>query len=288
MQSFNKLLLQKTEVASSWLARLAPKGGGSVARAARYALEAGGKRIRPVLALAVCRALGGGEAAVMPFACAVEFIHTYSLIHDDLPCMDNDDLRRGKPSCHIKYGEAAALLAGDALLTHAFETASHAKADAALITEVIKVLSSAAGIGGMIGGQAMDIEGVSTAEGLTRLCKMKTGALICAAAKIGVLSSGCSDKKVLDSAARYGENLGIAFQIKDDLLDVLGDERLIGKRVGKDAQAGKKTFVDHLGIDGARAALAGYTEGAKEALGMFGDRGEFLRCFADYLLGRQY
>lgn len=286
---FKQELLQKTETVNRWLSTLAPKGGGShgeIFEAVNYSVNAGGKRMRPVLALAVCEMLGGGERDVMPFACALEYIHTYSLIHDDLPCMDDDDMRRGMPTCHKKYGEATALLAGDALLNYAFEIMSGADAPAELIVEAVKVISFASGMNGMIGGQVMDIKGAASYDGLVELYRMKTGALISAAARIGVLSSGRKDDKILNAVANYAENLGIAFQIKDDLLDVEGDEADIGKRTGHDAQIGKKTFVDFLGISGAHAALADYTQNAKKALEGFGDGAGFLLGFADYLLDR--
>jgi geranylgeranyl diphosphate synthase type II len=286
---FKQELSYKTETVNRWLSTLAPKGAGrqgDIFEAVNYSVNAGGKRMRPVLALAVCEMLGGTEHNVMPFACALEYIHTYSLIHDDLPCMDDDDMRRGMPTCHIKHGEALALLAGDALLNYAFEIMSGADASAELIVEVVKIISNASGMNGMIGGQVIDIKGTGSYDELVELYKMKTGALIAAAAKIGVLSSGKKDDNILNAVREYAENLGIAFQIKDDLLDVEGDEAVIGKRTGHDAKTGKKTFVYFLGISGAHEALSDYTRNAKKAIEIFGERARFLSEFADYLLSR--
>jgi geranylgeranyl diphosphate synthase type II len=286
---FKRQLEDKTQTVNKWLEQLAPRGSGiysEIFDAANYSVNAGGKRIRPVLSLAVCELLGGSEQAVMPFACALEYIHTYSLIHDDLPCMDNDELRRGMPTCHVKHGEAMALLAGDALLTYAFEIISHAKVDGEVIAEAVRIISHSCGANGMIGGQVIDIKGTKSYEEQVELARMKTGALISAAAEIGVLASGNRDDNLKSAIMSYAQNLGIAFQIKDDLLDVEGIEAVIGKKTGHDAETGKRTFVTYLGIDGAREKLQDYTAHAVASIDVFGEKGFFLRNMAEYLLSR--
>ncbi|OQB15951.1 MAG: Farnesyl diphosphate synthase [Firmicutes bacterium ADurb.Bin193] len=287
--NFTDELSKKTQTAERWLKRLSPNGEGyhkTIFEVVNYSLEAGGKRIRPVLALGVCEMLGGREEDVMPLACAVEFIHTSSLIHDDLPCMDDDDLRRGKPTSHIRFGEALALLGGDALLFYAFETIANAGLPADTALEAVKILASASGISGMVGGQVIDIKGADSYDELISLYKMKTGALLEASVKLGVLAAGNTDPKVRDALDAYAANLGIAFQIKDDILDVEGEEKVIGKKTGRDAAIGKKNFVNSLGIDGARLASVEYANNAKNALQMFGDKSKFLVSLADYLIFR--
>ncbi|MDE6133098.1 MAG: polyprenyl synthetase family protein, partial [Oscillospiraceae bacterium] len=199
----------------------------SIAQAMWYSLSAGGKRIRPVLMLEFCRMCGGDVEKVLPSACALEMIHTFSLIHDDLPCMDNDDFRRGKPSCHKAYGEAEALLAGDALLNLAYEIISSSGLPAETKIAVISELSMDVGINGMIGGQVIDTsyDGKMIADLLLEMYSMKTGALLKAACKIGCIAAG-ADVEKLKAAETYAEKLGLAFQIKDDILDVSGDEKL--------------------------------------------------------------
>jgi len=200
--------------------------------------------------------------------------------------MDNDDLRRGMPTNHIKYGEAMALLAGDTLLNYAFENIANAKAEPKLIVEMLKIISSASGANGMIGGQVVDIQGAKTYEELITMHKMKTGELISVSAKVGAIASG-ADSPQFEKITAYAENLGLAFQIRDDLLDVEGDEEALGKPIGSDEVSGKCTFVNFLGIDGAKLALNEYTTRAKQSLEIFGDKAEFLLDLADYLLKRQ-
>jgi len=286
--TFTKELAQKIEYANKWLEILSPKGEGyhsHIFDCANYSIKAGGKRIRPILALAVCEMLGGNIEQVIHFACAIEFIHTYSLIHDDLPSMDNDDLRRGMPTNHIKYGEAMALLAGDTLLNYAFETIANAKAEPKLIVDVLRAISSASGVNGMIGGQVVDINGAKTYDELITMHKMKTGELISVSAKVGAITSG-ADSLQFEQITSYAENLGMAFQIRDDLLDVEGDEVSLGKPIGSDEKSGRCTFVNFLGIDGTKDALNEYTKKAKDSLDIFGDKAEFLLNLADYLLKR--
>ncbi len=237
------------------------------AEAMAYSLEAGGKRLRPMLALEFCRLAGGEPEKAMPFACAVEMIHTYSLIHDDLPCMDNDDMRRGKPSCHKAFGEATALLAGDALLTKAFEMLSKAELPPERIVKAAAILSRCAGIDGMIGGQAVDLLNEAQAPDFDILeltCRLKTAALLQAACLLGTAAAG--NDQMTDKAREYGLNLGLAFQIVDDILDVTGDSALLGKPVGSDAENGKTTFVTLCGLEKARELAEKYSRGAVEVL----------------------
>lgn len=233
--------------------------------AMRYSLLAGGKRLRPMLTLALCETCGGSAEEALPFAAAVEMVHTYSLIHDDLPCMDNDDYRRGKPTNHKVYGEAVAVLAGDALLTAAFSQLAAASLPAERVVRAVDALSRCAGELGMVGGQVLDIN----AE--TRLCteqevydiqSRKTGALISAACRLGVIAAGGSDEQ-LRSAVRYAEAIGLAFQIEDDILDVIGDEKKLGKATGMDEA--KNTFVRLYGIERCRVMIAEQTEIALQA-----------------------
>ena len=269
----------------------------SVVDAMRYAISAGGKRVRPVLVTACADMLGGSRYDAARVALAVECVHNYSLIHDDMPCMDDDELRRGRPTCHIAYGEAVALLAGDGLLNSAFEILSdraafEAVSDSALIS-IIDCLSRASGVLGMIGGQVMDMEqegreSVSAAE-LERMHAGKTGALIRAAAVCGCLCAGRAaddaDTKAID---RFAEKLGLAFQIKDDILDVTGAEEVLGKPIGSDERSGKNTFVSVFGLAEAEKRLKLVTAEAKAELERFGERADFLRELADFLLGRNY
>lgn len=258
--------------------------------AMEYSLHAGGKRIRPVLSLA-CEVLFDAQNAVMPFACALEMIHTYSLIHDDLPCMDDDDLRRGKPSNHVVFGEAMAVLAGDALLTRAFEVAvKESKLSAERTLKCIAVLAEAAGTEGMIGGQVIDMESENRsvdAETLHAMHCGKTGALMVGAVKLGAIAGG-ADEEEMQRLIHFAQNLGLAFQIKDDILDVEGNAELLGKNTGMDAQMQKTTFVTLYGLDKSKEMLAEYTQRAKDSLEIFGGRADFLRNLADYLLQRKY
>lgn len=254
-----------------------------------YSLKNGGKRIRPVLTLEFCRICGGDYKSAIPFAVAVEMIHTYSLIHDDLPCMDNDDVRRGKPSSHMVYGEANALLAGDGLLTLAFETVLSAEIDADKKTKAALELAKAAGVSGMIGGQVMDLaneEKITTFDEITTAEMLKTGALIKVAAVMGCIAAG-ANKVQLEAAEKYCGNIGLAFQILDDILDVTSDEKTLGKPIGSDSENGKSTFVSLLGLDESKRLAAELTEKAKKSLDIFGSEGEFLSCLADKLYERK-
>lgn len=254
-----------------------------------YSLGIGGKRIRPILMLEFYRLCGGKEQGIYNFAVALEMIHTYSLIHDDLPCMDNDDFRRGKPSCHKAYDEATAVLAGDGLLTEAFAFASKANiADAEAKIAAINVLAECAGVKGMIGGQIIDIQNEGkniSKEKLLKLYAMKTGALIVAAAKIGCILAGANNK--IELAETYAKNIGLAFQIVDDILDATGDEALLGKPLHSDEKNNKTTFITFCGIEESKKTVAALTDGAKDCINKIGGNGEFLKQMADYLAIRE-
>ena len=262
----------------------------AVLDAVRYSLLNGGKRIRPILLLEFYKLCGKNDDNAYNFAIALEMIHTYSLIHDDLPCMDDDDFRRGKESCHKKFGEAIALLAGDALLTEAFNFASQTKGiDSELVLKSIRVLAENAGLAGMIGGQAIDITNSADIDIqlLLKMYAMKTSALIENACVCGALLAGADDNTVI-SAKLYAENLGIAFQIVDDILDFEGDEKLLGKPIGSDSKNDKKTVVTLLGIDGAKKLATQYTEKAISALQQINGDKESLIAITDYLLARKF
>ncbi len=257
-----------------------------------YSLLGGGKRIRPFLVNEVCRALGGSEERAMPFACALEMIHTYSLIHDDLPCMDDDDMRRGKPTNHKKFGYATALLAGDALLTKAFLVASsNPFADSDTRAEAVRLMAKAAGDRGMIGGQIMDLHGETRQlpfDTLLRLHRKKTGALIECAARLGALAAGFApDTEESEEAAEYARGVGLAFQVIDDVLDSCGNEAELGKTIGADASHHKTTFLTYYDPCGAREYASALTENAKSAIRKWRDR-DTLTDLADYLLNRTY
>ncbi|HOG12830.1 MAG: polyprenyl synthetase family protein [Smithellaceae bacterium] len=260
--------------------------------AMRYSVFAGGKRIRPILCMASAEACGGDLAPVMPVACALELIHTYSLIHDDLPSMDNDDFRRGKPTSHKVFGEAAAILAGDALLTEAFALLSRAE-KVRLAAErrlaVIQEIALAAGAAGMVGGQALDIRTDKEdpdIEALTDMHRRKTGALIMAAVKTGALIAGADERK-LSALTGYANRIGVAFQIADDILNVEGDERLMGKRTGSDAARGKITYASLLGLEAAKARLADEVGAAAACIASFDARALPLRAIARFIMERK-
>lgn len=259
--------------------------------AMEYSLLAGGKRIRPVLTLEACRACGGQPESALPFACAVEMVHTYSLIHDDLPCMDDDDLRRGKPSNHKVFGEAAAVLAGDALLTAAFETALKRGEEIPAERRVAATacLARAAGPRGMVGGQSLDLasEGRAvTRQELERLQNLKTGALLSAAVEMGCIAAGSTAEEQA-ALVQYAKKLGLAFQVRDDMLDVEGNEQNLGKHTGGDLAHDKFTFFTLLGMDGCHSLVEKLTREALEALRPFGRKAEFLAWLAEMLARRE-
>ena len=262
-----------------------------ISDACKYSLLLGGKRIRPFLINSFYMLCGGTGCYSFNFEAAMECIHTYSLIHDDLPCMDNDDMRRGKPSCHIKFGEEYALLAGDALLTGAFGLASTTKnIDSALVLKALLELSNSAGINGMIGGQTVDLlyeNKEADVEVLKLICSLKTGALIKASCKIGCILAGANDKQII-AAETFAQKLGLAFQIVDDILDETSTEEKLGKPIHSDKENNKSTFVSLLGIDECRRLVVVLTQEAKECLDIFGQEAETLKEFADYLCNRDY
>lgn len=236
-----------------------------------YSLLAGGKRIRPVLTLETCRLCGSAPEMALSFACAVEMVHTYSLIHDDLPAMDNDELRRGRRTNHIVYGESTAILAGDALLTAAFEQLTRAELPNRRIVEAVRCLSRAAGPAGMVGGQALDMAGEGRAldqEELELLQSLKTGALISAAAELGCIAAGGTPEQ-RGQVRAYAQALGRAFQIRDDMLDVTSSEEELGKTVGSDRNNEKSTFVTALGLDGCAVLIERLTRQGIEAINSF-------------------
>ena len=265
----NSYLKTQSKKINRALLKYLPKKGERVSHlyeAMRYAVMSGGKRIRPVLLLGAARAVGGSEVSVMPAACAVEFVHNYSLIHDDLPCMDDDPVRRGRPACHVKFGEVTALLAGDALLTLAFQILSQTKK-----SEAVRILAEAAGARGMVGGQALDMEFKNKEPDLPTIEYIntrKSGSLIAASLKIGALLSG-GTKKEVESLYRYGKYTGLLFQIVDDMLDGQG-------------------YAEVLGLSEARQKAAELGLRAKKELSMFGSRAKILNSITDFVLERKH
>ena len=260
---------------------------GRLQEAMRYSLLAGGKRVRPVMTLAFCEALGGEARRALTLGAALECVHTYSLIHDDLPCMDDDDLRRGRPTCHKVYGETMAVLAGDALQAEAFRLISHAPGlSAEQRIDAVHTLSAACGGDGMVAGQALDVEGLACDEASLRdLCLRKTGGLLGAAADLGCIAAG-ADAEARRLALSYAEHIGLAFQVRDDMLDVIADQEEFGKPVGSDKEEGKRTFVDLLGLEGCGKLVEEETALAKGSVSGF-PRGGFLLELADSLADRR-
>jgi geranylgeranyl diphosphate synthase, type II len=261
----------------------------SIHKAMRYSLFAGGKRVRPILCIAAAQAVSDSPAGIESAACALELIHTYSLIHDDLPALDNDDLRRGRPTCHKVFGEAIAILAGDALLTLAFQVLAQLDCEPARKTSLINELAVASGtVGGMIGGQVHDIEGEGkhpTAALLEAIHRAKTGALLRASLRIGAIYAG-ADEAQLQALSCFGEHIGLAFQIVDDVLDVEQSSEALGKTAGKDAQQHKITFPAVYGLERSRAMAEQERLAAHLALRNFDDRAERLRQLADFIVRR--
>ena len=254
--------------------------------AIRYSILGGGKRIRPVLTLEFARLGGINWRLALPFACALELVHNYSLIHDDLPCMDDDDLRRGKPTTHKAYGETLAILAGDALQPEAFRLILEAPAlSGERKLDAMRVLLNACGADGMVAGQVLDtLCPIENTEQLRHMEELKTGCMIAAAAELGCAASGMN-AGMRNLAVQYAKDLGLAFQIRDDMLDVEGDAAVFGKPIGSDKEEGKFTFVDALGIEGCRAEVARLTEEAKAVVRHWADS-DFLVTLADKLAGR--
>jgi farnesyl diphosphate synthase/geranylgeranyl diphosphate synthase type II len=261
--------------------------------AMRYALFNGGKRVRPLLVYLVNQLLNGNINQADAPACAIECVHSYSLVHDDLPAMDDDELRRGKPTCHIAYDEATAILAGDALQCFAFELLSSTNnpANANTKLQMVSVLAKASGDKGMVAGQAFDLSHVDkslTLEQLKQMHAHKTGALINAAIELGYLSAECQDVTAKTALLAYGEAIGLAFQVKDDILDIEGDTQTLGKPQGSDIEQNKPTYPALLGMEGAKAKLDSLHKDALEAIQPFGNQGQLLRELADYIVNRSY
>lgn len=288
-------LKERMQQVDSALDRYLPEGETLPAilhDAMRYSVFAGGKRIRPILMLAACEAVGGEVKNVLPAACAIEMIHSYSLIHDDLPAMDDDDFRRGNPTNHKVYGEATAILAGDGLLTEAFILLSNRSVwwdiPAATYLEVIHILAKSSGSRGMVGGQVVDMEMEEKPIDLPTLEYIhthKTGALILAAIEIGALLGGASAEQ-RQALCRYGEAAGLAFQVADDILDIVADQSQLGKDVGSDQQRGKATYPALLGLAGARQHASELRNLALSSLDSFGDSARPLREIASYIVDR--
>lgn len=266
-------------------------GETKVMEAMRYSALAGGKRLRPFLTVESAKLFGVNPDVAMLTAAAIEFVHTYSLVHDDLPAMDNDDFRRGKPSCHKQFGEAAAILAGDALLTYAFEVLSHPSvhADPNVRCELIRSLARASGVRGMVGGQMMDLDAEHqdmTADEVIRLQRLKTGELFAVSCEVGAVL-GKAPEAMRARLARYAHDMGLAFQITDDLLDEEGTRTQTGKGVKKDKAAGKATLISVLGIERAREQSQTLAKQAIEHLSAFDNRADSLRALASYVVTRK-
>lgn len=295
----NRYLQEKKERVDSVLERYLPKKEEltlNLHKAMQHSLFAGGKRIRPILSIASFEAAGGKGERILPFACALEMIHTYSLIHDDLPAIDNDDYRRGKPTCHKVFGEAIAILAGDGLLTEAFRLMTsqpakeHASNDEALVLDLINEVAQAAGVLGMVGGQVVDIESEGKAVDLPTVQYIhthKTGAMILASVRVGAKLGGAKET-LLKAMTRYGENLGLAFQVADDVLNVEGKAALMGKKTGSDQVKGKATYPSVLGVEESKIRSKELVEMAVDALKPFGPEADPLREIARFIIAREY
>jgi len=300
-----KYLQEKKEIVDSALEkyfRNKPDSAGeavfpnSLHKAIQYSLLAGGKRIRPILSMAAFEAIGGRGDKILPFACALEMIHTYSLIHDDLPALDNDDYRRGKPTCHKVFGESIGILAGDALLTEAFKLMTDRAIqefsirDGGSILDVINEVAQAAGMSGMVGGQVLDIESEGKEVDFPTLQYIhthKTGALILVSVRVGAKLGGASEE-TLKALTHYGERIGLAFQIADDILNVEGKAALLGKKTGSDLSRGKATYPVLLGLEESKRRAKELVELAVKAIESFGPEAEPLREIAWFILSREY
>ena len=294
-----RYLQEQKERVDSALERYLPKKeelASNLYSAMQHSLFAGGKRIRPILSIASFEAAGGKGERILSFACALEMIHTYSLIHDDLPAIDNDDYRRGKPTCHKVFGEAVALLAGDGLLTEAFRLMTHPHAterspgDEALLLDLISEVAQAAGVSGMVGGQVVDIESEGKAVDLPTVQYIhthKTGAMILASVRVGARLGGAKET-LLKALTRYGESLGLSFQIADDILNVEGKAALMGKQTGTDLFKRKATYPSVLGVEESKIRSKELVEMAVDALKQLGSEVDPLREIARFIIAREY
>lgn len=295
--NFDKILSEKKRRVEEHLYTYFSDHSGlqqTVYQAADYSLKAGGKRLRPVLLLEACQLFGGEEQDAMAFACAMEMIHTYSLIHDDLPAMDDDDFRRGKPTNHVVYGEGIAILAGDGLLNHAYEVmireTLQAGAQKDRYLEAMQEIAVAAGIHGMIAGQVVDLESENKnvpLETVDFIHTHKTGAMITAALTAGAIIGGAAAAD-LDKIRHYGRNIGMAFQIIDDILDITGDQEKLGKDIGSDVEKQKSTYPSILGLEKSRSIAQELLRESKEILADYGDKGAFLKALSDFLANREF
>jgi len=287
-------LVARANRALAALFPVSPDDGDTLLQAMRYAVLGGGKRLRPLLVHAAGHAVGGTHDALDAPACAVELIHAYSLVHDDLPAMDDDALRRGQPTCHVAYGEAMAILAGDALQALAFEILAadrHMHVSDAVRVRMLQTLGSACGAQGMAGGQAVDLNATGTrldVTALERMHEMKTGALIRASVQLGALAGGCMDEAELQALDRYARAVGLAFQVRDDILDVEADTAVLGKTAGKDAAQDKPTFPALLGMDASRERLHALVDEALDAVAFLGEPAELLVHLARFTAARAH
>ncbi|MGI9115703.1 MAG: polyprenyl synthetase family protein [Chthoniobacterales bacterium] len=292
--NLKRYLAARQKLIDRALDRFLPKGTvapPTIHRAMRYSLFAGGKRLRPILTLAAAEACGGKSSAALPLACAMECIHTYSLVHDDLPSMDNDNFRRGRATCHKVFGDGIAILAGDALLTVAFEIAARARSTRRYsMSDILREIAGAAGSRRLIAGQVEDLEAEGkrvSREQLRYIHENKTAAMIAVSVRLGAMSAN-ADAKKRRAITNFGRALGLAFQVIDDILDVTQTSEKLGKSAGKDVAARKATYPAVIGLDASRAEARRLTAAAQRALSIFGRKAEPLREMANYLLAREY
>lgn len=291
---FKDVLKEKIDYIETLLNEYMPKEEGyqqTIMQAMNYSLKAGGKRLRPILTLESCKIVGGKEEDAIPFAVAIEMIHTYSLIHDDLPALDNDDLRRGKPTNHKVFGEAMATLAGDALLNYAFEVMLYSsidKKDSNKYLKAINEIAKHAGIYGMIGGQVVDVESenkIIDKDKLDFIHLNKTAAMIVGCMRAGAIIGGASEEE-LEKVTKYGKNIGLSFQIVDDILDITGDEAKLGKPVGSDIENHKSTYPSLLGLEKSREIARQLIEEGKSSIDGLSSEIDFLNQLGDYIISR--
>jgi geranylgeranyl diphosphate synthase type II len=292
---FNSSLKERASYIENILKEYMPKEKGyqkTVIEAMNYSLSAGGKRLRPILTLEACKIVGGNEEDAIPFAVAIEMIHTYSLIHDDLPALDNDDLRRGRPTNHKVYGEAMGILAGDALLNYAFEImlkGSLGKNNPEKYLSAVYEVARHAGINGMIGGQVVDVESEDKKIGKEKLDYIhnnKTAAMIIGCMRAGAIVGG-ADQVELESVTNYAKNIGLSFQIVDDILDIVGDEEKLGKKVNSDIENNKSTYPSLLGLEKSRDIATELISDAKNSIETTFESVDFLKGLADYIISRE-
>ncbi|MER0279923.1 polyprenyl synthetase family protein [Clostridioides difficile] len=293
---FKQCLKEKASFIENVLKEYMPKEEGyqkTVIEAMNYSLSAGGKRLRPILTLEACKVVGGNEEEAIPFAMAIEMIHTYSLIHDDLPALDNDDLRRGRPTNHKVYGEAMGILAGDALLNYAFEvmlSGSINKENPEKYLKAINEIAKGAGIYGMIGGQVVDVESENKQiekEKLDYIHMNKTAAMMVGCMRAGATIGGANPEQ-MEEITKYAKNIGLSFQIVDDILDIVGDEAKLGKKVGSDIENHKSTYPSLLGLDKSKEIAYNLIDEAKKSIEKLSDDVDFLKGLAEYIIDREY